>query len=34
MQLSDFDYHLPQELIAQQPATPRDLSAAVKLYWS
>ena len=24
MQLSDFDYHLPQELIAQQPATPRD----------
>lgn len=24
MQLSDFDYHLPQELIAQQPAEPRD----------
>ena len=24
MQLSDFDYHLPAELIAQQPASPRD----------
>ena len=24
MQLSDFDYHLPSELIAQQPAQPRD----------
>ena len=24
MQLTDFDYHLPQELIAQQPAEPRD----------
>ena len=24
MQLNDFDYHLPQELIAQQPAEPRD----------
>jgi S-adenosylmethionine:tRNA ribosyltransferase-isomerase len=24
MQLSDFDYHLPQELIAQHPAEPRD----------
>ena len=24
--LSDFDYHLPEELIAQQPATPRDHS--------
>lgn len=24
MQLSDFDYHLPPELIAQQPAQPRD----------
>ena len=24
MQLNDFDYHLPQELIAQQPADPRD----------
>ncbi|MEX0779757.1 MAG: tRNA preQ1(34) S-adenosylmethionine ribosyltransferase-isomerase QueA [Balneolales bacterium] len=24
--LSDFDYHLPQELIAQQPASPRDHS--------
>src|SRR5690606_195828 len=22
--LSDFDYHLPEELIAQAPATPRD----------
>jgi len=24
--LNDFDYHLPEELIAQQPATPRDHS--------
>ena len=24
MQLTDFDYHLPQELIAQHPAEPRD----------
>lgn len=22
--LSDFDYHLPEELIAQSPANPRD----------
>lgn len=22
--LSDFDYHLPEELIAQSPASPRD----------
>jgi len=26
MKLSDFDYHLPKELIAQSPATPRDHS--------
>ena len=24
--LDDFDYHLPEELIAQKPATPRDHS--------
>ena len=26
MKLSDFNYHLPKELIAQEPATPRDSS--------
>ncbi|MDL2237930.1 tRNA preQ1(34) S-adenosylmethionine ribosyltransferase-isomerase QueA [Christensenellaceae bacterium OttesenSCG-928-K19] len=26
MKTSEFDYHLPEELIAQQPATPRDSS--------
>ncbi len=26
MRISDFDYKLPQELIAQQPAVPRDAS--------
>ncbi len=26
MKLSDFDYHLPKEFIAQEPATPRDSS--------
>lgn len=26
MKLSDFDYHLPEELIAQRPAEPRDAS--------
>jgi S-adenosylmethionine:tRNA ribosyltransferase-isomerase len=31
MQLSDFDYHLPPELIAQQPADPRDSSRMLVL---
>ncbi len=31
MQLSDFNYHLPQELIAQTPAEPRDHSRLLKL---
>jgi S-adenosylmethionine:tRNA ribosyltransferase-isomerase len=26
MKVSDFDYDLPQELIAQEPADPRDSS--------
>ncbi|KAF5427480.1 MAG: S-adenosylmethionine:tRNA ribosyltransferase-isomerase [Candidatus Methanomarinus sp.] len=26
MRLSDFDYHLPKHMIAQQPASPRDSS--------
>ena len=31
MQLSDFDYHLPQELIAQTPAEPRDSARLLTL---
>lgn len=31
MQLSQFDYHLPEELVAQQPAEPRD-SARLLVY--
>jgi S-adenosylmethionine:tRNA ribosyltransferase-isomerase len=31
MQLSDFDYNLPEELIAQTPIEPRDHSILLKL---
>ena len=31
MKVSDFDYHLPPELIAQQPASPRDSSRLLHL---
>ncbi|MCL7476121.1 MAG: tRNA preQ1(34) S-adenosylmethionine ribosyltransferase-isomerase QueA [ANME-2 cluster archaeon] len=31
MRLSDFDYHLPQEMIAQKPADPRDSSKLMVL---
>jgi S-adenosylmethionine:tRNA ribosyltransferase-isomerase len=31
MLLSDFDYNLPDELIAQTPIEPRDLSRLLKL---
>ncbi len=31
MNISDFDYHLPQELIAQEPARPRDASRLLVL---
>ncbi len=32
MKLSDFDYHLPQELIAQTPAEPRDASRLLVMH--
>jgi len=31
MKLSDFDYNLPKELIAQTPIEPRDHSRLLKL---
>jgi S-adenosylmethionine:tRNA ribosyltransferase-isomerase len=31
MKLSDFDYHLPEELIAQVPIEPRDHSRLLNL---
>jgi len=32
MKLTDFDYHLPTELIAQTPVEPRDSSRLLMLY--
>lgn len=34
MQLSDFDYNLPKELIAQTPIEPRDHSRLLNLNWT
>lgn len=34
MKLSDFDYHLPKELIAQTPMEPRDHSRLLNLNWT
>ena len=31
MNLSDFDYHLPQSFIAQEPLEPRDSSKLMRL---